>query len=47
LPNLGVKKVYLNPGSESDEIINRLKELEIEPLLVCSIVAIGYRPDEL
>ena len=47
LPSAGVKKVYVNPGSESDDIIKRLKELKIEPLIVCSIVSIGRNPEDL
>lgn len=47
LPKIGVKKIYLNPGTESDEIIHRLKELNIIPLMVCSIVAIGLDPKDL
>ena len=43
----GVKKVFLNPGSESEEIIEKLRENEIETVLACSIRAIGVDPDTL
>ena len=43
----GVKKVYFNPGTESQEGIEKAKKLGLEPLLKCSIRAIGINPDEL
>ena len=42
----GVKKVYFNPGTESQEGIEKAKNLGLEPLLKCSIRAIGANPDE-
>jgi uncharacterized protein len=46
LPGTGVKKAYLNPGTESEAIIRRLRELGIQPLMVCSIVALGLEPSD-
>jgi uncharacterized protein len=36
--------VWLNPGSESDELMARARTLGIEPIAACSIVAIGMSP---
>lgn len=43
----GTKKVYFNPGTESQEAIEKAKKLGIQPLAACSILAIGVSPDEL
>ena len=40
------KEVYLNPGSESDDLLNKAKELGLSPVLACSIVAIGEDPSD-
>ncbi len=39
-----VKEVWLNPGSESPELVDKAKELGLDPIQACSIVAIGERP---
>jgi predicted CoA-binding protein len=36
---------FLNPGSEDDELIQRARELGLNPVQACSIVNIGLRPD--
>jgi len=38
------KKLFLNPGSEDDAVIARAAELGLEPVLACSILAIGDTP---
>ncbi len=43
----GIKKVYLNPGSESKDIIKKLKKNKVEALVECSIKAIGMDPSRL
>jgi predicted CoA-binding protein len=43
----GIKEVWLNPGSESDALLTRARALGLEPIIACSIVAIGERPDDL
>lgn len=43
----GVKKVYINPGADSPELIKKAKKLGLEPLMTCSILAIGIDPHEL
>jgi hypothetical protein len=43
----GVAEVWLNPGAESDELIARARALSIQPIVACSIVAIGQNPYNL
>lgn len=40
----GIAEVWLNPGAESDELIARAKALDLQPIVACSIVAIGENP---
>jgi hypothetical protein len=35
---------FVNPGAESDELIERANRLGLEPLLACSIVDLGVSP---
>ncbi len=39
-----IPEVWLNPGSESDELIARARALSIRPIVACSIIAIGQNP---
>jgi hypothetical protein len=41
----GVRELFLNPGSESGEVIARAQELGLVPILACSIVEIGRSPN--
>lgn len=41
----GVKEVWLNPGSESDVLVARARALGLEPVLACSVMAIGEVPE--
>ena len=43
----GVPEVWLNPGEESDALIARARALDIQPIVACSIVAIGQNPYNL
>ncbi len=43
----GVKKVIINPGAESDELIRKGKELGLQLLMICSIRSLGIDPDTL
>ena len=43
----GIAEVWLNPGAESDELIARARALDIQPIVACSIVAIGENPYRL
>jgi uncharacterized protein len=40
----GIAEVWLNPGAESDELIARARALQIQPIVACSIMAIGENP---
>lgn len=40
----GIGEVWLNPGSESDRLVARARSLGIQPIVACSIVAIGRNP---
>jgi predicted CoA-binding protein len=40
----GIPEVWLNPGSESDSLIELARSLKIQPIEACSIVAIGENP---
>ena len=39
-----IPEVWLNPGAESDALIARARALHIQPIVACSIVAIGQNP---
>ena len=43
----GIPEVWLNPGAESDALIARARALNIQPIVACSIVAIGENPYRL
>ena len=37
---------WVNPGAESPALLDRARTLGLEPILACSIVGIGERPDD-
>jgi predicted CoA-binding protein len=39
------KEFYLNPGSESVELVRNAEALGLHPIQACSILNIGLRPD--
>ena len=39
-----VAELWLNPGAESDELIDHARALGFEPIVACSIVDISERP---
>ena len=56
-PNAGLKSLpdiaaldpaefFVNPGAESDELIELARSLGLDPVLACSIVDIGLSPAE-
>ncbi len=45
LSKFGVKEVFLNPGSESEALISKLKAAGIKPVLACSIAFEGLSPN--
>lgn len=49
LPDIAAKnpaEFFLNPGSESPELVEEARALGLNPLLACSIVNIGLRPEQ-
>jgi predicted CoA-binding protein len=47
LPAIAAKKpkeVWLNPGAESDELIEAAADLHLRAIVACSIVALGQSP---
>jgi uncharacterized protein len=41
----GTKELFLNPGTESEEVLAKAKSLGLEPILACSILDIGETPE--
>jgi uncharacterized protein len=49
LPDIAAKKpreVWLNPGSESDDLLDAAADLHLRTVVACSIVALGRSPAE-
>lgn len=42
----GVAELYVNPGADSPELLEKARELGLQPIVACSILAIGQEPDE-
>ena len=42
----GVKELYVNPGAESDELVDKATKLGLNPILACSILAVGLDPED-
>ncbi len=40
-------ELWLNPGSESDELVAKAKRLGLNVIQACSILEVGMSPDEL
>jgi predicted CoA-binding protein len=50
LPEIAAKgcdELFLNPGSDSDEVIAAAQALGLDPIVACSIVDVGMSPREL
>jgi predicted CoA-binding protein len=43
----GCDELWLNPGTESDEVLAAAKSLGLNVIQACSIVGIGLSPDEV
>jgi predicted CoA-binding protein len=43
----GAREVWLNPGADSDEVIERATALGLRPIVACSILGVGEHPDQL
>ena len=46
LATKGCEELWLNPGSESPDLFQRALELELNPILGCSIISLGVRPTD-
>ncbi len=42
----GCKELWLNPGSDSPELVERAESLGLNPVVACSIVDIGVSPND-
>lgn len=40
----GTDQLWVNPGAESEQLVEAAKALGLDPILACSIVAIGETP---
>jgi predicted CoA-binding protein len=40
----GIKSVWLNPGADGPDVIRRAEQVGLEPIVTCSIRAIGENP---
>ncbi len=47
LAKKGIKQVFFNPGSESDEAREKAESLGLQPIEACSILAAGVSPSQL
>jgi len=43
----GIAEVWFNPGAESDALVARARALNLQPIVACSVVAIGQNPYRL
>ena len=43
----GCGELWLNPGSDAPEVVERARALGLEPIQACSIVDVGIDPHEL
>ena len=43
----GCDELWLNPGTESDEVLIEAERLKLNTIQACSIVAVGVSPDNL
>lgn len=41
----GCRELFLNPGSESTELVEKAQSLGLKPILACSITMAGYNPE--
>jgi predicted CoA-binding protein len=40
----GIAEIWLNPGADSDALVDRARSLHLKPIVACSIVALGQNP---
>ena len=44
LAQKGIDEVWLNPGADDDEVVDRARELGLNVIQACSIIGIGESP---
>jgi predicted CoA-binding protein len=44
---IGCDELWLNPGTESDEVLALAERLKLNVIQACSIVGVGLSPDEV
>jgi predicted CoA-binding protein len=42
----GCDELFLNPGSESDSLVEKARALGLDPIIACSIVDLGVSPGD-
>jgi predicted CoA-binding protein len=42
----GCGELYVNPGAESPEVLERARALGLQPIFACSILAVGQSPED-
>lgn len=47
IANIGPQEVWLNPGSESDDLIEAAADLKLRVVVACSITALGMDPESI
>lgn len=40
----GIREVWLNPGADSPDVVERARALDLTPVVTCSILRIGESP---
>lgn len=40
----GIAEVWLNPGADDPQVVDRARQVGLDPILACSILAIGESP---
>jgi predicted CoA-binding protein len=40
-------ELWLNPGSENDRVVEKARELGLDPIVACSIVDLGISPSDV
>ncbi len=43
----GCDEFWLNPGSESDDLVEQARQMGLDPIIACSVVNIGMDPHEM
>ncbi len=43
----GVSTLFVNPGAESEELLERAESLGLNPILACSIMSLGIDPEDM